>query len=252
MFRNGLDNEWLIRDFGDNGGAEVVFFGEPGIRDPDNREETIPVQRDEPINAVIVAGINELGDGFFIPNALVSSPLADEGIDEFIVTADIDFFEGYGLGGNDIWQFESDIASVFASGDDGDDVLSVETDAGGVDIALTGGAGRDQIDVVAPGASSIFVSGGRGRDRITIDTRLAAAVIVSGDGGRDRIVVDRGPRADRDDDRDRRRDRGRGNQGQNGAPGQGDPRPNQAPAPGGERGGRPRPRLVGTAKNVRS
>ena len=29
VFRNGLDNEWLIRDFGDNGGAEVVFFGEP-------------------------------------------------------------------------------------------------------------------------------------------------------------------------------------------------------------------------------
>ena len=76
VFRNGLDNEWLIRDFGDNGGAEVVFFGEPGIRDPNNREETAPVQRDEPINAVIVAGINELGDGFFIPNALVSSPLA--------------------------------------------------------------------------------------------------------------------------------------------------------------------------------
>ncbi len=81
VFRNGLDNEWLIRDFGENGGAEVVFFGEPGIRDPDNRIETSPVQRDEPINAVIVAGINELGDGFFIPNALVSSPLADQGID---------------------------------------------------------------------------------------------------------------------------------------------------------------------------
>ena len=58
VFRNGLDNEWLIRDFGDQGGAEVVFFGEPGIRDPDNRSETVPVQRDEPINAVIVAGIN--------------------------------------------------------------------------------------------------------------------------------------------------------------------------------------------------
>ena len=29
-----------------------------------------------PGNAVIVAGTNELGDGFFIPNALVSAPLA--------------------------------------------------------------------------------------------------------------------------------------------------------------------------------
>ena len=56
VFRNGLDNEWLFRDFGDNGGAEVVFFGEPGIRDPDNREETAPVQRDEPINAEIDGG----------------------------------------------------------------------------------------------------------------------------------------------------------------------------------------------------
>ena len=31
-----------------------------------------------------VAGINEQGDGFFIPNDLVASPLADEGIDEFV------------------------------------------------------------------------------------------------------------------------------------------------------------------------
>ncbi len=37
--------------------------------------------------------------------------VADQGIDEFVVTANIDFFEGYGLGGNDIWVFESDIAS---------------------------------------------------------------------------------------------------------------------------------------------
>ncbi|WP_222435817.1 hypothetical protein [Rubripirellula tenax] len=60
-----MDNEWLIRDFGDNGGAEVVFFGEPGIRDPNNRTETVPVQRDEPINAVIApSGVSRmLGSG---------------------------------------------------------------------------------------------------------------------------------------------------------------------------------------------
>ncbi len=34
VFRNGLDNKWIIRDFGDKGGAEVVFLGQQGIRDP--------------------------------------------------------------------------------------------------------------------------------------------------------------------------------------------------------------------------
>ncbi|MGI9473430.1 MAG: peroxidase family protein, partial [Rubripirellula sp.] len=162
VFRNGLDNEWLIRDFGDNGGAEVVFFGEPGIRDPDNREETAPVQRDEPINAVIVAGINPLGDGFFIPNALVATPLADEGIDEFIITADIEFFEGYGLGGDDIWVFESEIASIFASGDDGRDVLRSEADVPGGEVALTGGEGPDVITITGDSAESIVATGDGG------------------------------------------------------------------------------------------
>ena len=189
VFRNGLDNEWLIRDFGDHGGAEVVFFGEPGIRDPNNREETIPVRRDEPINAVIVAGTNELGDGFFIPNALVSSPLADEGIDEFIVTADIDFFEGYGLGGDDIWVFESDIASLFASGDGGDDSLSVRTKMQGVKVAFTGGAGRDLIKIVAPQAASIVAEAGSGADQIRVNARRAAHVVVLGEAGRDRLQV---------------------------------------------------------------
>ena len=189
VFRNGLDNEWLIRDFGDQGGAEVVFFGEPGIRDPDNREETIPVQRDEPINAVIVAGTNELGDGFFIPNSLVSSPLADEGIDEFIVTADIDFFEGYGLGGDDIWVFESDIASVFASGDDGNDQLTATTLLRGAEIAFTGGLGRDRIEVTAPFADAIVAMGGAGNDQIQVNARRAESVVVLGEAGRDRLKI---------------------------------------------------------------
>ena len=189
VFRNGLDNEWLIRDFGDNGGAEVVFFGEPGIRDPNNREETSPVQRDEPINAVIVAGINELGDGFFIPNALVASPLADEGIDEFIITADIDFFEGYGLGGDDIWIFESEIDSVFASGDGGNDRLAAEMRSPGVEIALTGGSGRDRINVDAPRAASIIATGDAGNDNIRIDARHAASVVALGGAGRDEIFA---------------------------------------------------------------
>jgi len=189
VFRNGLDNEWLIRDFGDQGGAEVVFFGEPGIRDPDNRSETVPVQRDEPINAVIVAGINELGDGFFIPNDLVSSPLADEGIDEFIVTADIEFFEGYGLGGNDIWVFESEIASIFASGDDGRDVLTAKLHEPGAAVALSGGDGRDLIRISATGADMAFAIGGHGNDRIQIDARNSGSVVVEGGRGNDRIRV---------------------------------------------------------------
>lgn len=189
VFRNGLDNEWLIRDFGDNGGAEVVFFGEPGVRDPNNRDETAPVQRDEPINAVIVAGTNELGDGFFIPNALVSSPLADQGVDEFVITADIDFFEGYGLGGDDIWVFESDIASVFASGDAGDDVLRSETDVLGSEVALTAGDGRDSIVVSAPRADLVQVDGGAGNDRIRVQARAANEVAVTGGAGNDSISV---------------------------------------------------------------
>ena len=189
VFRNGLDNEWLIRDFGDNGGAEVVFFGEPGIRDPNNREETAPVQRDEPINAVIVAGINELGDGFFIPNALVSSPLADEGIDEFIITAEIDFFEGYGLGGNDIWVFESDIASIFASGDAGRDVLRSESHVSGGEVALTGGQGRDLISITAHEAETVLATGDEGRDRILVSANRAGSVVVEGGSGHDRIGV---------------------------------------------------------------
>lgn len=189
VFRNGLDNEWLIRDFGENGGAEVVFFGEPGIRDPDDREETIPVQRDEPINAVIVAGTNELGDGFFIPNALVSSPLADEGIDEFIITADIEFFEGYGLGGNDIWVFESDVDSIFASGDDGRDSLTVEVNVPGGEIALTGDEGSDRISITAPQAQSVFADGGGGSDRIRVRAEEAGVLEVSGGDGRDYIDI---------------------------------------------------------------
>ena len=190
VFRNGLDNEWLIRDFGENGGAEVVFFGEPGIRDPDNRTETIPVQRDEPINAVIIAGTNEGGDGFFIPNALVSSPLADQGIDEFIITADIDFFEGYGLGGNDRWVFESEIESIFASGDAGQDELVATTDLEGVVVELTGGKGRDTIRVNAPNAESIVVTGDQGRDSIHIEGQNAESIDVDGGRGNDRIKID--------------------------------------------------------------
>ena len=189
VFRNGLDNEWLIRDFGDNGGAEVVFFGEPGIRDPNNRVETSPVQRDEPINAVIVAGINENGDGFFIPNDLVSSPLADEGIDEFIITADIDFFEGYGLGGNDRWVFESEIAHVFASGDEGNDILVSNANFEDATVALTGGRGRDRIRIVAAGAESVVADGGAGRDSIRVRAAEASVVDVQGGGGSDRIAV---------------------------------------------------------------
>ena len=191
VFRNGLDNEWLIRDFGENGGAEVVFFGEPGNRDPENREETVPVQRDEPINAVIVAGINELGDGFFIPNALVSSPLADEGIDEFIITANIDFFEGYGLGGNDRWVFESDIASIFASGDGGDDELTAESSLRGVEIEFLGGAGRDEITIDARGAALAVAHGGSGRDTINVHVNKSTDLDVDGGAGRDRIRVNR-------------------------------------------------------------
>ena len=196
VFRNGLDNEWLIRDFGDNGGAEVVFFGEPGIRDPENRVETAPVQRDEPINALIVAGTNELGDGFFIPNALVSSPLADEGIDEFIITADVDFFEGYGLGGEDRWVFEGDIASIFASGDDGNDILRAETRARGAVVELTGDRGEDRIVVEAPQAELVFATGGGGADTIRVDARQAEAVIVLGNAGPDVIDVQIGRRTD--------------------------------------------------------
>lgn len=196
VFRNGLDNEWLIRDFGENGGAEVVFFGEPGIRDPDNRDETIPVQRDEPINALIVAGTNELGDGFFIPNALVSSPLADLGIDEFIITADVDFFEGYGLGGDDRWVFESDIASIFASGDDGNDILRATTHARGAVVEFTGGHGPDQISVEAPRADRVVAIGGSGADTIRVDARQAQAVLVLGNAGRDTIDVQIGRRTD--------------------------------------------------------
>ena len=190
VFRNGLDNEWLIRDFGKNGGAEVVFFGEPGVRDPDDRSETSPVQRDEPINAVIIAGTNELGDGFFIPNALVSSPLADLGIDEFVITAEIDFFEGYGLGGDDIWVFKSDIESVFASGDAGNDVLSAETNLEGVVVELTGGSGRDRISIDAPNAASIVATGDAGRDSISVDGRRAESIEVAGGQGHDRIMID--------------------------------------------------------------
>lgn len=207
VFRNGLDNEWLIRDFGENGGAEVVFFGEPGIRDPDNREETAPVQRDEPINAVIVAGINELGDGFFIPNALVSSPLADEGIDEFIITADIDFFEGYGLGGDDRWIIESDVASIFASGDDGMDELAANTQLRDVEIEFTGGDGRDEILIDAPRAELIVADGGDGADQIRINGRGAETVVVDGGAGRDRIRVLLGRRTDADIDGGQGRDR---------------------------------------------
>lgn len=192
VFRNGLDNEWLIRDFGENGGAEVVFFGEPGIRDPENREETIPVQRDEPINAVIVAGINELGDGFFIPNALVSSPLADEGIDEFVISANIDFFEGYGLGGDDRWVFESDIASVFASGDEGNDVLSAESSLKGAEISLVGGSGEDVISIEAPRAAIVNAWGGAGRDRLSIQVGMRTNADIDGGSDRDRVQVQRG------------------------------------------------------------
>ncbi|MCA9211752.1 MAG: hypothetical protein KDB27_01710, partial [Planctomycetales bacterium] len=207
VFRNGLDNEWLIRDFGKHGGAEVVFFGEPGIRDPENRAETAPVQRDEPINAVIVAGTNEEGDGFFIPNALVSSPLADQGVDEFIITADIDFFEGYGLGGNDIWRFESDIDSIFASGDEGMDVLAAESRLGDAEIAFTGGDGRDRISVDAANAGVIDVDGGNGRDAIRVNARHADVVMASGGAGRDTISVRIGRGTDLDVDGGAGRDR---------------------------------------------
>ena len=189
VFRNGLDNEWLIRDFGDNGGAEVVFFGEPGIRDPDNRTETSPVQRDEPINAVIIAGTNELGDGFFIPNDLVSSPMADQGIDEFVITADIDFFEGYGLGGDDIWVFESDIDSIFASGDEGADELTADTELDDVVIELTGGEGQDKITVDAANAMSIVATGDDGQDSISINATFADSIEVDGGEGNDRIKI---------------------------------------------------------------
>jgi len=204
VFRNGLDNEWLIRDFGENGGAEVVFFGEPGIRDPDNREETAPVQRDEPINAVIVAGINELGDGFFIPNALVASPLADEGIDEFIITADIEFFEGYGLGGNDRWVFESDVDSIFASGDDGDDILVAETAADDAEVKFTGGSGDDEISIDARRASKVVAWGGAGQDSIDIKVGRTTDLDVDGGEGRDRTHVNRNRRT-MGRDRNRRR-----------------------------------------------
>ncbi|TWU08015.1 peroxidase family protein [Stieleria varia] len=177
VFRNGLDNEWLIRDFGDNGGAEVVFFGQQGVRDPDDRTETIPVQRDTPVNAVVVAGINENSDGFFIPNALVPVPQAELGVDEFIVTADIEFFEGYGLGGNDRWVIQSDVASVFASGDDGDDTLSV-TASSESEIRLTGGNGIDRITVDAPAASLVDVDGGSSVDDVDIHVSKQTELIL--------------------------------------------------------------------------
>ncbi|MFK8110931.1 MAG: peroxidase family protein, partial [Rubripirellula sp.] len=180
VFRNGLDNEWLIRDFGENGGAEVVFFGVAGERDPNNRTETSPVQRDEPINAVVVAGTNELGDGFFIPNALVSAPKADLGVDEFVITADIEFFEGYGLGGDDRWVIESDIASVFASGDDGSDVLAVTTNAHDAEISLTGGNGADKVRLVASDAGSVLIDGGRGHDSIILFANRDASLTLDG------------------------------------------------------------------------
>ena len=142
------------------------------------------MQRDEPINAVIVAGTNELGDGFFIPNALVSSPLADEGIDEFIITANIEFFEGYGLGGDDIWRFESDIDSIFASGDDDDDVLDATTDVPGTKIAFTGGRGTDEMTVIARDAELINVHGGAGNDVIRIEALAADVVVAAGGFGR--------------------------------------------------------------------
>lgn len=222
VFRNGLDNEWLIRDFGDNGGAEVVFFGEPGIRDPENREETAPVQRDEPINAVIVAGINELGDGFFIPNALVSSPLADEGIDEFIITADIDFFEGYGLGGDDRWVFESEIASIFASGDEGNDILEAETGVRDAEVKLTGGSGQDEIAITAPRAALAVALGGVGRDDLSVRVGREADLDVSGGPGRDSVDVERiRARRANQPDRDQRSDTDRAPRTQ--------PRPNVVP-----------------------
>jgi uncharacterized protein YjlB len=189
VFRNGLDNEWLIRDFGDQGGAEVVFFGEPGIRDPNNRDETIPVQRDEPINAIIVAGTNQLGDGFFIPNALVSSPLADLGIDEFIITADIEFFEGYGLGGQDRWILEGSIDSIFASGDSGKDTLRVTTAATGAEIGLTGGSGRDHLKVQAPNSNFVIAHGNAGHDDIHVQANNSQVVTIDGGTGHDRIRI---------------------------------------------------------------
>lgn len=189
VFRNGLDNEWLIRDFGDQGGAEVVFFGEPGIRDPNNRDETIPVQRDEPINAIIVAGTNQLGDGFFIPNALVSSPLADLGIDEFIITADIEFFEGYGLGGQDRWILEGSIDSIFASGDSGKDTLRVTTAATGAEIGLTGGSGRDHLKVHAPNSNFVIAHGNAGHDDIHVQANNSQVVSIDGGTGHDRIRI---------------------------------------------------------------
>ena len=215
VFRNGLDNEWLIRDFGEQGGAEVVFFGEPGVRDRSNREETVPVTRDEPINALIVAVTNELGDGFFIPNALVSASLADRGIDEFIVTADVDFIEMYGLGGRDTLVVRSDVASIFSSGDEGDDRLFARTNVVGAEAAFIGGPGRDQIRVNAPRAASIVAIAGAGNDLISINARRAASAVALGgrvrdildirigrdtraqiDGGpdQDRVTVDRGQR----------------------------------------------------------
>ncbi len=114
----------------------------------------------------VVAGINPGSKGFFIPNAIVPVAQASQGIDEFIITATVDFFEGYGLGGDDRWVIESDIRSIFASGDGGSDVLSVKSDASGGTIALLGGAGYDEITVVAPQWNHVTVDGGQDNDSI--------------------------------------------------------------------------------------
>ncbi len=179
VFRNGLDNEWLIRDTGSLGGAEVVFFGNQGERDPNNRTETIVARRDEPINALVVAGTNERGDGFFIPNPRVPVARADQGVDEFIITANVEFFEGYGLGGKDRWVLESNIDSVFASGDDGDDLLAAKN-AEPTTTKFTGGAGRDTITVVATRPSSIYVDSGDSLDEVVISTDRASKITLQG------------------------------------------------------------------------
>lgn len=168
VFRNNLDNEWLIRDFGTNGGVEVVFVGVPGVRDPDNRTEVVTVRRDEPIRAVIVAGTNENSDGFFVPSVAAPRALAEQGIDEFIVTASIDFFEAYGLGGDDRWVIESDIQNVFISGDAGNDILSVKSNRAGSKIVLTGNDGNDSITVIAMDKSSVVADGGNGIDAVYV------------------------------------------------------------------------------------
>lgn len=187
VFRNNLDNEWLIRDFGDNGGVEVVFFGVPGVRDPNNRTEIVTARRDEPIKAVIVAGTNENGDGFFVPNAVLPRPLADQGIDEFIVTASIDFFEAYGLGGNDRWVIESDVKDVFISGDDGDDVISIKTNRVDSNIVVTGDKGHDRLTVFAPSRGSVKVDAGDDFDSVFV--YAGTETILSIDGQEEGVIV---------------------------------------------------------------